>query len=259
MDSKIEKSILKIFKDIKRNGFKALSYYSNKFDNFDLTPENFSVNGNEINNLAKKIDPKLEKALNVAVNRIKAFHKKELQESFSIKDKENNKMGQKIIPLESVAIYIPGGEALYPSTLYMTAIPAIIAGVKRIVLLSPPKTFEHSKEIAKLIQILGIKEVYRIGGPQAVFAAAYGADALQAVDKIVGPGNAYVAKAKQMVYGKVDIDMIAGPSEILVIADSNDEKDISLIASDLLSQAEHGPAGWARSILVGCNKIFYLK
>ena len=258
-EKKIEKSVLKIFNRIKKSGFEGLRYYSKKFDDFDLTYDNFIVKKDEIDQLAKKIEPKLEKALKTAVKRISDFHKNELLESFAIKDKDNNRMGQKIIPLDSCAIYIPGGEALYPSTLYMTAIPAIIAGVKRIVLLSPPKTFERSSEIAKLIQILGIKEVYRIGGPQAIFAATYGIEPMQAVDKIAGPGNAYVAKAKQIVYGKVDIDMIAGPSEILIIADTNDAKDIHLIASDLLSQAEHGPAGYTRSILIGYEKNYLIK
>ncbi len=258
-DYKIEKKVLDMINDIRKNGFKAIVKYSKKFDNYNLTPDNFLVKKEEIDKLADKINPKLSNALEVAVKRIKTFHSMEMQKSFKMKDKDNNKMGQNIVPLNSIAVYIPGGEALYPSTLYMTVIPAIIAGVKRIVLLSPPRTFEKSSEIARLIQILGIKECYRIGGAQAIITASYGAGVLNPVDKIIGPGNIFVAKAKQQVYGKVDIDMIAGPSEILVLADTDKKEDIPIITSDLLSQVEHGPAGYARAILIGSNKDFLLK
>lgn len=258
-DYKVEKIVSDMINDIRKNGFKAISKYSKKFDNFKLTDDNFLVKKEEIDKLANKIDQKLSNALETAVKRIKNFHSKEIQKSFKMKDEDNNKMGQNIVPLNSIAVYIPGGEALYPSTLYMTVVPAIIAGVKRIVLLSPPRTFEKSCEIARLIQVLGIEECYRIGGAQAVIAASYGVEKLNPVDKIIGPGNIFVAKAKQLVYGKVDIDMIAGPSEILVLADTDKEENIPIIASDLLSQVEHGPAGYARAILIGSNKNFLLK
>lgn len=258
-DYKVEKKVSEMINDIQKNGFKAVAGYSKKFDNYNLTPDNFLVKKEEIDELADKIDLKLSNALELAVKRIKNFHLMEIQKSFKMKDKDNNKMGQNIVPLNSIAVYVPGGEALYPSTLYMTVIPAIIAGVKRIVLLSPPKTYEKSCEIARMIQILGINECYRIGGAQAVIAASYGVENLNPVDKIIGPGNIFVAKAKQLVYGKVDIDMIAGPSEILVLADTDQEEDIPIIAGDLLSQVEHGPAGYARAILIGNNKNFLLK
>lgn len=255
----VEKIVLDMVANIRSDGFKAVKEYSKKFDNFELTEENVLVKKEEIDILAAKISSELSSALEIAINRIKDFHKNQREESFSTLDKENNKMGQKIVPLEAVAVYIPGGGALYPSTLYMTVIPALIAGVKRIVLLSPPRTFEESPEVARLVQLLGIKEIYRVGGAQSVIAAAYGAGPIKPVDKIVGPGNIYVAKAKQLVFGRVDIDMMAGPSEILVIADTDKEEDIPVIASDLLSQVEHGPAGWTRAILIGKNKEFLLK
>jgi len=141
----------------------------------------------------------------------------------------------------------------------MTAIPAIIAGVKRLVLFSPPRTFTESPAVAKLVKLLKIKEIYRIGGAQAIITAAFGAGNIKPVDKIAGPGNIFVATAKQLVYGKADIDMIAGPSEILVIADTDKTEDIPLIAADLLSQAEHPPGGYARAILAGTNKDYLLK
>jgi histidinol dehydrogenase len=258
-DSQIDEAVIQIEQNVKQNRFEALKEYSRKFDNYDLTPENFMVSKGEIDTLANKIDPALSKSLSTAIERVKAFHIKQKQESFKMRDKFGNFMGQEIIPLESAAIYVPGGGALYPSTVYMSAIPAIIAGVKRIIILSPPRTFVESPEVAKIIQLLDIKEVYRIGGAHAIFAAVYGVDKLKPVDKIVGPGNIFVAKAKQISFGKVAIDMIAGPSEILVVADTDKEEDIPLIASDLLSQAEHGPAGWTRSILIGINKNFLLK
>lgn len=258
-DYETEKIVMDMIYNIRKNGFKSIVEYTKKFDNYDLTKDNFLVKKNEIDKLAKKIKPELSDALETAVQRIKNFHLMELQKPFEMKDDDNNKMGQKVIPLDSIAVYIPGGEALYPSTLYMTAVPAIIAGVKRIILLSPPRTFENSPEIARLIQLLNINEVYRIGGAQAIIAAVYGVENLKPVDKIVGPGNNFVAKAKQLLYGKVDIDMIAGPSEILVLADTDKEEDIPLIASDLLSQVEHGPKGCARAILIGTDKNFLLK
>lgn len=256
---KIEKKILKMINEIKRDDFKAIQKYSKKFDNFNLTKENVKVTKNEIEELSKKIKKELAEALEIAVERVKTFHKKEKLESFSFTDSEKNKMGQKIIPLESVGIYIPGGGALYPSTFYMCAIPAIIAGVKRIAVFSPPNTFINSPELAFLLKLLNINEVYRIGGAQAIITAAYGIKNIPKVDKIVGPGNIYVATAKRLVYGEIDIDMIAGPSEILVIADTNKEEDIPWIASDLLSQAEHPPGGYAKAILIGTNKEYLLK
>jgi histidinol dehydrogenase len=250
----VEKTILEISQNIRKNGFKAVREYTKKFDNFDLNESNFRVSESEISELAKKINPELSQSLEIAVNRVKDFHKNEIEKGFTYKDKHGNPMGQKVTPLESVAVYVPGGRALYPSSIYMTIIPALIAGVKRIVLLSPPRTFIESPEVAKLVELLGIEEIYRIGGAQAVLSAAYGLPNLKSVDKIVGPGNIFVATAKRFVYGKVDIDMIAGPSEILVIADTNKDEDISLIATDLLSQAEHDPM--ARPILVGFDKNY---
>jgi histidinol dehydrogenase len=191
------------------------------------------------------------------VTRVREFHEKQKIQGFEYLDAMKNRLGQKVVPLDSVMTYVPGGRALYPSTFYMTVIPAQIAGVPRIAVMSPPRTFIESSEVCRLIEILDIREVYRIGGAQAVIAAAYGAGPVRPVSKITGPGNIYVAKAKQMVYGKTDIDMIAGPSEILLIADTLDEAEIPMIASDLLSQAEHDPM--ARSVVIGYRKDFLEK
>lgn len=254
-EAKIEEAILQMRQNIRTNGFSAISEYTKELDHFDLTEENIHVHRDEIDQLAAKIDPEINAALEVAVKRIKAFHSKQVENSFEYKDSEGNRMGQKTIPLDSVAVYVPGGTALYPSTFYMTVIPALIAGVKRIVVITPPRTFIESPEVARLIQILDIKEIYRGAGAALVLGAAYGIG-IPKVDKIVGPGNSFVAKAKQIAFGTIDIDMFAGPSDILVVADTTDPKDIPLIAADLLSQAEHGPAGENQTVLVGCNKEF---
>ena len=253
-DIDIEKNVSTMLSTIRAYGFEAVKNYTKKFDNFELTEQNIRVSKEEIDILAKKIDPQLSAYLEKAVERVKHFHSMQVEHGFDITDNEGNKMGQKVVPLESVAVYVPGGRALYPSTFYMTVIPALIAGVKRIVVLTPPRTFIESPEVARLIQILGIEEVYRGAGAALVLAAAYGKSGIAKVDKIVGPGNSYIAKAKQMCYGKIDIDMIAGPSDICVIADTHAEEDIPLIASDLLSQAEHDPH--ARAVLIATNRAF---
>jgi len=250
----IEKTVLDMKSHIKKDGFGAVCEYTKKFDNFNLDETNFRVSKDEIESMASKIDDNLKESFLIAIDRIKNFHEKQIQVGFQFNDSDNNTMGQKVIPLESVGVYIPGGRALYPSTIYMTIIPALIAGVKRVAIFSPPRTFIESKEACFLLKELGIDEIYRIGGAQAVLSAAMGLDNLKKVDKIVGPGNIYVATAKKIVYGKVDIDMIAGPSEILVIVDTTKESDIKLIASDILSQAEHDPL--ARAILVGYDQNY---
>ena len=254
----VEQTILDIKKHILTDGFAALQEYSAKFDHFELTLDNFRVAKDEIKALAAKCDPALAKSLKVAIDRVRAFHENQKDSGFTYTDPDGNRMGQKVTPLASVAVYVPGGRALYPSTVYMTVIPAIVAGVKRIVLLSPPRTFTESPEVAKVIELLGIEEIYRVGGAQGVIAMAYGIDGiLEPVDKIAGPGNIYVQKAKQSVYGKIDIDMIAGPSEIGIIVDTDKDEDIPLIAMDMLSQAEHDPM--ARPILIGTNETYLQK
>lgn len=253
-DLAIEQAVRQMFAEVTGSGFSTVQDYTKKFDNFDLTADNFRVSRDEIDALAAKISPELSASLETAVKRVKAFHEHQKEVGFDTVDADGNKMGQRIVALDSVAVYVPGGRALYPSTFYMTVIPALIAGVKRIVVLTPPRTFKESPEIARLIQLLGITEVYRGAGCALVLAAANGLPELPKVDKIVGPGNAYIAKAKQICYGKIDIDMIAGPSDITVIADTNKKEDVSMVASDLLSQAEHDPM--ARAVLIASDKDF---
>lgn len=253
-DAETEKAVRSMLAKIKTDKFEAIKEYTEKFDSFELTKDNMRVSKKEIDELASKINPELASYLEKAVERVKHFHSMQVEKGFEITDIEGNRMGQKVVPIDSAAVYVPGGRALYPSTFYMTVIPALIAGVKRIVVLTPPRTLRESPEVAKLIQILGIEEVYRGAGAALVLAASHGIGGIKKVDKIVGPGNAYIAKAKQICYGKIDIDMIAGPSDICVIADTDEEKDIPLIASDLLSQAEHDPL--ARAVLISTNSVY---
>ncbi len=249
---------VKEIKDIVINeGMNGVIRLSQQYDDFKLSGSNFRVSKDEIDILASGIDSGLSASLEVAINRVKEFHSNQIGRGYEYIDNYNNRMGQKVIPIDSVCVYVPGGRALYPSTIYMTVIPAILAGVRRIVMISPPRTFVESPEVARLIQLLGIDEVYRVGGAQGVFCAAYGCGEFKPVDKIVGPGNIYVAKAKQMVSGKVAIDMIAGPSEILIIADSDDKNAAEVIAADLLSQAEHDPM--ARAIVTGKDRLVLSK
>ena len=257
LESTIEIQVRSMLKELKSNGFTSLQNYTKTLDDFELTKTNMKVSKQEIHELAQKIKPELASNLDLAVERISFFHKQQIEKGFQVTDNEGNMMGQKIVPLDSVGVYVPGGRALYPSTFYMTVVPALIAGVKRIVVISPPRTFVESPEIAYLLEKFNIEEVYRGSGAALVLASAYGLCGIEKVSKIVGPGNAYIAKAKQICYGKISIDMIAGPSDICVVTDSVDTNDIVPIASDLLSQAEHDPL--ARPVLICTNEDFALK
>ncbi|MBI4698817.1 MAG: histidinol dehydrogenase [Nitrospirae bacterium] len=199
----------------------------------------------EIESSAKKAEKELIKALGLAAKRIRAFHEFQKEESWYFSEK-GALLGQIIRPIERAGVYVPGGKASYPSTVLMNIIPAQVAGVKEICLCVPPSGGKINPSVAAAIKLLGVKEVYGIGGAQAIAAMAYGTGTIKKVDKIVGPGNIYVAAAKQMVFGDVGIDMIAGPSEILIIADSGARP--SFIAADLLAQAEHDEM--ASSILI---------
>jgi histidinol dehydrogenase len=185
--------------------------------------------------------------LSRARDNIRRYHERQVQQGFEIVDRDGTSLGQRLRPLESVGVYVPGGEASYPSTVLMNVVPAQLAGVPRIVVVTPPGALERSTELAAALDLLGLEEIYRVGGAQAVAALAYGTETIRPVVKIVGPGNAYVAEAKRLVFGHVGIDAIAGPSEIVVLADES--ADPRFVAADLLSQAEHG-SGDERAILV---------
>ncbi len=225
-----------IIADVRSRGDAALFDYCRRFDKAELT--SLAVTQEELDEAIAAVEPKFLEILEKAARNIRAFHEKQLRQGFESKSPDGIITGQKITPIEKVGVYVPGGTASYPSTVLMDTIPAVIAGCSRIVMVSPPN---QEGKIAPVIlaaaKIAGVTEVYKLGGAQAVAALAYGTESVPQVDKIVGPGNAFVAEAKRQVFGQVSIDMIAGPSEILVVADGRSNP--SHVAADLLSQAEH--------------------
>lgn len=239
----IELKVKAILDDVRRNGDKAVLRYTKAFD--FLKARGLRIRPDEISGYAEKADAKVVKALKLSAKRIKAFHEIQKEESWTFSEGDAT-LGQLIRPIGRVGVYIPGGKASYPSTVLMNVIPAQVAGVKEIALCVPAPKGEINPYVMAAIKLLGIKEVYRVGGAQAIGAMAYGTKTIKKVDKIVGPGNIYVATAKKMVFGIVDIDMIAGPSEILIIAD--DSANPAFVAADLLGQAEHDE--FASSILI---------
>lgn len=243
----------KILKDIKTNGDKAVVEYTNKFDSSKINVENLEVQKQEIDEAYDKIDKKFLEALKEAAENIRLFHEKQKRTSWMMTKEKGIILGQSVRPLEKVGIYVPGGTASYPSSVLMNAIPAKIAGVENIIMATPPmENGEINPNILVAADIAGVNKIFKAGGVQAIGALAYGTESIPKTDKIVGPGNIFVATAKKLVYGSVDIDMIAGPSEILVIADKN--ADPSFIAADLMSQAEHDRL--ASAILITCDKNF---
>ena len=225
-----------IVEAVRREGDRALLRFTEKFDNVRLTAKHLRVPREELNAAARTVDTSLLKDMKKAIANCHAFHRRQAEKSWEIK-KQGVVLGQRVLPLDSVGVYIPGGSAAYPSSVWMNIVPAKIAGVERIVAVTPPATFEQHPIIAAALFELGVTEVYRVGGAQAVAALAYGTASIKPVDKIVGPGNAYVTAAKRVVFGEVDIDMIAGPSEIVIL--STAESNPRFAAADMLSQAEH--------------------
>ncbi len=226
----------KILDSIREDGDTALLNYTEKFDKVKLTAKKMRITEKEISFSAQKIRPELKAAIDETAKRIETYHRKQLRTGFEFKSEEGL-LGQIIRPLSRVGVYIPGGHTIYPSSVLMDIIPAQIAGVKEIVAVTPPRE-QLDPGVAYALQLLNIKEVYRIGGAQAIAALAYGTKTIRPVEKIVGPGNPFVATAKKLVYGLVDIDSVAGPSEVAIIAD--DSVDPTWVALDLLAQGEHG-------------------
>lgn len=232
----VEGIVSGIIANVIQNKDKALFEYCEKFDKVSLT--SLEVTSEEIDEAFASVDKEFIEILKEASENIRDFHKRQVKEGFTIKEKDGIVTGQKIMPIEKVGLYVPGGTAAYPSTVLMDSIPAKIAGCSEIVMVTPPsKDGRVNPVILAAAKIAGVDRIFKVGGAQAVAALAYGTESIPKVDKIVGPGNAFVAEAKKQVFGKVDIDMIAGPSEILVVADSTCNP--VFVAADLLSQAEH--------------------
>ena len=236
IDAGVEGIVADIIANVIKNGDRALSEYCERFDKVKL--DGFEVSEQEIDEAFASVDPKFLDILREAAENIKGFHSKQIRNSFIISEKDGVVTGQKVTPIEKVGLYVPGGTAAYPSTVLMDSIPAKLAGCKEIVIVTPPqKNGKVSPVILAAAKIAGVDRIFKVGGAQAIAALAYGTESIPKVDKIVGPGNAFVAEAKKQVFGKVSIDMIAGPSEILVLADKT--CDPKFVAADLLSQAEH--------------------
>lgn len=228
--------VKEIIENVIENKDKALIEYSEKFDKVKLT--NIEVSKEEIDEALTLVEPKFLEILKKAAINIEKYHKEQKRSGFEIKNEDGATVGQKIIPIEKAGLYVPGGTAAYPSTVLMDAIPAKIAGCKEIVMVTPPsQNGKVNPVILSAAYIAGVTRIFKVGGAQAIAALAYGTETIPKVDKIVGPGNAFVAEAKKQVFGKVSIDMIAGPSEILVVSD--EKSNPSFVAADLLSQAEH--------------------
>ena len=234
--SGVEDIVADIIYDVRKNKDAALFKYAEKFDKVALS--SLEVTKEEIEEALKSVEPKFIEILREAAENIALYHKKQLREGFEIKKDNGIVLGQKVLPVERAGLYVPGGTAAYPSTVLMDAIPAKIAGVKELVIATPPsKDGRVNPVILAAASIAGVDRIFKMGGAQAIAAMAYGTESVHKVDKIVGPGNVFVAEAKRQVYGTVSIDMIAGPSEILVVADGSCNP--VFVAADLLSQAEH--------------------
>ena len=253
-DASIEKTVLEILAEIRRRGDVALLEYTRKFDRLAVhEASHLELPARELQAALTSLAPEQRTALETAASRIRAFHERQRVEGWTYSEADGTVLGQRVTPLDRVGLYVPGGKAAYPSSVLMNAIPAKVAGVQELIMVVPTPGGERNPLVLAAAAIAGVDRVFTIGGAQAVAALAYGTESVPQVDKIVGPGNAYVANAKRHVFGTVGIDMIAGPSEILIIADGSTPPD--WVAMDLFSQAEHDEL--AQSILI-CPDAAYL-
>ena len=249
----VESIVAEIIENVRKNGDKALFEYCEKFDKAKLTA--LQVTQAEIDEAFASVEPQFLEILRKAAENIRKFHQRQVRNSFVINDTDGVVIGQKIIPVDRAGLYVPGGTAAYPSTVLMDSIPAKIAGCREVVITTPPnREGKVNPVILAAAKIAGVDKIFKVGGAQAIAALAYGTESIPKVDKIVGPGNAFVAEAKKQVFGRVSIDMIAGPSEILIVADST--TDPRYAAADLLSQAEHDKL--ASAVLVTDSEVLAL-
>ncbi|WP_282761181.1 histidinol dehydrogenase [Komagataeibacter saccharivorans] len=244
--ARVDGPVTEILAAVRARGDEALCEFTNRFDRTDVTPDRLRITPDEIEAACAEVAPELLDSLEVAASRIESFHKAQMPEGLRYVDQAGVTLGMRWTALDSVGLYVPGGKAAYPSSVLMNAIPARVAGVKRIAMCVPTPDGALNPLVLAAARRSGVSEIYRVGGAQAVAAMAYGTATIAPVDRVVGPGNAYVAEAKRQVFGTVGIDSIAGPSEVVVIADGNN--DPRAIALDLLAQAEHDPM--AQSILI---------
>ncbi|MCH9048819.1 MAG: histidinol dehydrogenase [Proteobacteria bacterium] len=251
--AEISRTVESILVDVKTRGDAALLEYTNRFDDRDASIEDLEIPVAELEKALETIPAELRKGLEHAASRVRDYHERQKLESWSYKDKEGNTLGQQVTPLDRVGLYVPGGKAAYPTSVLMNAIPAHVAGVPEIIMVVPTPKGEANQMVLAAAAISGVNQVFSVGGAQAIAALAYGTASIHRVDKIVGPGNIYVATAKRRVFGIVGIDMIAGPSEVVVVSDGESNPD--WVAMDLFAQAEHDEE--ACSILI-CPEVEFL-
>ncbi len=238
LDSELLALVSMIIEDVRRSGDQALVKYAARFDGVELQPGDLRISKEALEESASRADRSFVAALREAIKRVRIFHEFERQDSWEFETENGSRLGQRISALESAGVYVPGGTASYPSSVVMNVVPAQVAGVDRIIVASPPRSIRENPAIAAALIELGITEIYAVGGAQAIAALAYGTETVPRVDKITGPGNRYVAAAKKLVFGVCGIDSIAGPTEVIILAD--DTAPVSFVAGDLLAQAEHG-------------------
>ena len=238
LDAELMTQTAAIIEDVRGRGDAALIEYTARFDGVQLTPAELRVDEESLRAAAARVEPPLLAALRAAIKNVRAFHEQERRAAWQIKTADGALMGQRFTPVERAGLYVPGGTAAYPSSVVMNVVPARVAGVERLVVVTPPRTLAATPLVAAALVELNVMEVYQVGGAQAVAALAYGTETVPRVDKITGPGNRFVAAAKKLVFGAVGIDSIAGPSEVVVVADET--AHAPFVAADLLAQAEHG-------------------
>ena len=244
-DADVSRDVVQTIRDVRAHGDAMLVEMTQRFDGFDLNSAGWEIDAAQCKAAYEGLDADLRDALTLAAKRIEAYHKAQLPENRDYRDSDNVRLGARWSAVDAAGVYVPGGRAAYPSSVLMNIIPAKVAGVARIVMVTPTPGGETNQTVMAAAHLAGVDEIWRVGGAQAIAALAYGTDRIRPVDVITGPGNAWVAEAKRQLYGVVGIDMVAGPSEILVVADAQNDPD--WIAADLLSQAEHDPT--SQSIL----------
>ena len=238
IDSELLRTVSEIIEEVRKRGDAALIEYAARFDQVNLDASDLRVSSDTLQQSAAKVDRTVLAGLREAIRNVRAFHQRQCEKSWEQTDDDQTLLGQRITPIESVGLYVPGGTAAYPSSVVMNVVPAKVAQVERIVVTTPPDTVRNNPAVAAALLELEVEEVYAVGGAQAIAALAFGTETIRPVDKITGPGNKYVAAAKKLVFGVVGIDSIAGPSEVVIVADESARADF--IAADLLAQSEHG-------------------
>ena len=251
LDSSLLADVSAILEDVRKRGDEALIDYAARFDSVQLNAFELRVSVETLQKSAGKLEGCVLAALREAIQNVRTFHERQREQSWMMTHDDGTRLGQRITPIDSVGLYVPGGTAAYPSSVVMNVVPAQVAGVSRIVVATPPLTVQKNPAVAAALVELGVQEVYAVGGAQAIAALAFGTNTIPRVDKITGPGNKYVAAAKKLVFGVVGIDSIAGPSEVVIVADESARADF--VAADLLAQAEHGEDASAVLITTSCS------